>query len=94
MLLLSEGTALHSAAEGGHVDVAKVLIQNGVDVSVLLKTNRHFTSVKGLVAKVGQNVTMLDEYKDTHFISSSFRSSICKYVTFNFGRNGADKNRQ
>ena len=28
-------TALHYAAENGHVDVAKVLIQNGADVNAV-----------------------------------------------------------
>ena len=32
-----KGTALHYAAAGGHVDVAKVLIQNGADMNAVSK---------------------------------------------------------
>ena len=38
MLLRNEiSTALHIAAKNGHVDVAKVLIQNGADVNAVQK---------------------------------------------------------
>ena len=39
-------TALHFAAEKGHVDVAKVLIQNGADVNAVDEEDKwtHFTS--------------------------------------------------
>ena len=30
-----DGTSLHIAAKNGHVDVAKVLIQNGADVNAV-----------------------------------------------------------
>ena len=40
-------TALHIAAEKGHVDVAKVLIQNGADVNAVMEnkwTALHFAA--------------------------------------------------
>ena len=35
MLFTQQKTALHFAAQNGHVDVAKVLIQNGADVNAV-----------------------------------------------------------
>ena len=45
LLINGKRTALHFAAREGHVDVAKVLIQNGADVNAVdEKTNgQHFT---------------------------------------------------
>ena len=42
LLMRMEWTALHYAARDGHVDVAKVLLQNGADVNAVDKDNRLF----------------------------------------------------
>ena len=50
-----EWTALHLAAEKGHVDVAKVLIQNGADVNAVYKYDRtalQWAAEKGNVALI------------------------------------------
>ena len=49
---LDKRTSLHSAARKGHVDFAKVLIQNGADVNAVDKDNRtplHYTVMHGHV---------------------------------------------
>ena len=39
LLMKDKWTALHYAAQKGHVDVAKVLIQNGADVNAVEEDN-------------------------------------------------------
>ena len=94
---VSEGTALHSAAEGGHVDVAKVLIQNGVDVSAVTEdkcTALHIAS-KSDVAEVliqnGAGVNALTNTK-TQRLAPFFAAQYDKYVDFLkiLVENGAD----
>ena len=44
-MVLMKKNGRHFIAAEGHVDVAKVLIQNGANVNALRETNaRHFTS--------------------------------------------------
>ena len=78
LLLRKKWTALHYAAHYGHVDVAKVLIQNG-DVNAVHEKQRtalHFAACNGHVdvAKVliqnGADVNAVDDKENQqHFTS-------------------------
>ena len=73
LIKLLKRTALHFAAKNGHVDVAKVLIQNGADVNAVEKdkdgtalhgarslTNGHVDVAKVLIQN-GADVNAVDE---------------------------------